>query len=319
LLNSRYSIPLLLIYMKVIHNSFPIFREAKVINTTDPEKLGRIQLKIYPELSEIADTDCPWCFSHTGGVHGKSFGVPLVDQLVTCVVWNRYFNEITFLPFNITNPTEHLFDDWIKNQRSEVVDMETDPEEEHLIVEQFEDDFTVFHDTKNNQHGFLHPTGTYLAINKDGSIWVQSVKKYTFHNKDSDLIFEADSDTGNITFKTKGELTEEVDKDVTQTYKAKQTTEVTGDAAMTVKANWKVAITGNTEIKTTGNTKIESSGPCNIESSAMTTVKGSSMVVVDAPVLKFTGNKSMGMVIPSGSGVCCAITVCPLIGLAHVG
>jgi hypothetical protein len=189
--------------MKVIHNSFPIFREAKVINTTDPENLGRIQLKIYPELSEIADTDCPWCFPHTGGVHGKSFGVPLVEQLVTCVVWNRYFNEITFLPFNITNPTEHLFDNWMENQRSEVADMETDPEEEHFIVEQFEDDFTVFHDTKNSQHGFLHPTGTYLTVNKDGSIWVQSVKKCTFHNKDSDLIFEVDSDTGNIAFKTK--------------------------------------------------------------------------------------------------------------------
>jgi hypothetical protein len=201
--------------MKAIPNSYPVIREARVVNTTDPEELGRIQLRVYPELAEInPDSDLPWCFPHTGGVHGKSFGVPLVDQLITCVVWNRYWNEITFLPFNITKPTEHLFDNWIKNQRPKVVDMEKDPEEEHLVVEQFEDDFTVFNDTKNNQHGFLHPTETFSIINKDGGIWTQSVKKYTFHNKESDLFFEANSDNGDITSRTKGNQRGVIDKDM---------------------------------------------------------------------------------------------------------
>jgi len=312
---------------RTVNNSYPLWREAKVINTTDPDKLGRIQLKVYPELSDIPDDNCPWCFPHTGGVHGKSFGVPLVDQLITCVVWNRYWNEITFLPFNITKPAEHLFDEWTKNQRPEIADMEADPEEEHLIVDQFEDNFTVFHDTKNNQHGFLHSTGTYAIVNKDGSVWFQSVKKYTFHNKDSDLFLEADSESGNVTFKTKG--------DVDEAIKGKHEKEVTGDIKTTGKANWKVAITGNTEIKTTGNTKIESTGkvdvvatglcnitatgPCKVESSAMTTVKGTSMVVVDAPILKFSGVKSMGQVIPSGSGIGCALCVCCATGIPHNG
>jgi hypothetical protein len=314
--------------MKVIPNSYPIFREAKVVNTTDPEKLGRIQIRVYPELSEISsESDLPWCFPHTGGIHGKSFGVPLIGQLITCVIWNQYFNEITFLPFTITKPEEHIFDKWMENQRSEVTDMEADPKEEHLVVDQYEDDFTVFHDTKNNQHGYLHPSGTYLVVNKDGSVHIQSVKKYTFHNKDSDLFLEVDSESGDATFKTKGSVDETIDKDIIQTYKGKQTTEVTGDATLTGKGNWKVAFSGNAEIKTTGNTKIEasgtmdikSSGPCKIESSAMTTVKGSSMVVVDAPILKFSGTKSMGTVPPSGSGVCCAISICPANGLPQVG
>jgi molybdopterin molybdotransferase len=53
--------------VKAIPNSYPILREAKVINTTDPEKLGRIQLKVYPELAEIPDADCPWCFPQSDG------------------------------------------------------------------------------------------------------------------------------------------------------------------------------------------------------------------------------------------------------------
>lgn len=313
--------------MKAIPNSYPILREAKVINTTDSEKLGRVQLKVYPELSEIPDADCPWCFPWSGGIHGKSFGVPLKDQLVSCIVYNKYWNEIVFLPFNITNPTEHLFDKWKENQKSKIADMADVPEEEHFVVEEYEDGFTAFHDTKNNQHGFLHPKETYIMINKDGDIFMQSIKKLTFHNKDSDLILEADSETGDVAFKTKGSVDEAVDKDVTQTYKANQTTEVTGDAKFDYKANWKVTVTGNTEIKTTGNTNIESSGtmgikssePCTVESSAMTTVKGSSMVVVDAPILNFKGNKSMGTVLPSGSGVLCAVPICPACGIPHVG
>jgi hypothetical protein len=313
--------------MKVIPNSYPLLRESKIIDVTDPEELGRIQLKVYPELAEIPDADCPWCFPFSGGIHGRSFGVPLKDQLISCIVWSKYWNEITFLPFNITNPTEHLFAKWKSDQKPKIADMKDDPEEEHFVVEEYEDGFTEFHDTKNSQHGILHPKETYVIINKDGDVFMQSIKKLTFHNKDSDLMLEADSEKGDVTFKTKGKLDSTVDKDVKRTYKGKEITEVTGDAEFTYKANWKITVTGNTEIKTTGNTKIEStgtmniksSGPCTVESSAMTTVKGSSMVVIDAPILNFKGNKSMGSVPPSGSGVLCALTCCPPCGLPHVG
>ncbi|MHC6202227.1 hypothetical protein ACYULU_03425 [Breznakiellaceae bacterium SP9] len=290
--------------MKATPNSYPLLREAKVISTTDPEKLGRIQLRVYPELAEISpETDLPWCFPHTGGLHGKSFGVPLKDQLITCIVWSRYWNEITFLPFNITKPTEHLFDKWIEEQKPKIADMKEAPEEEHCVVEEYEDGFTIFHDTKNNQHGFLHPKETFVTINKDGDVYMQSIKKLTFHNKNSDLILEADSETGDITFKTKGKIDSIVDGDVTQSHKA----------------NWKMNITGNTEIKTTGNTKIESVGTMGIKSTGPCTVESSAMVVVDAPTMNFKGMKSMGTVPPSGSGVFCAIPICVCSGLPHIG
>jgi hypothetical protein len=313
--------------MKVIPNSYPLIRESRVISTTDPEELGRIQLKIYPELAEIPDADCPWAFPASGGIHGQSFGLPLKDQIITCFCWSKYWNEFSFLPFNITKPTEHLFAKWKENQKPKITDMKDEPEEEHFVVDEYEDGFTTFHDTKNNQHGFLHPKETFVTINKDGDVFMQSIKKLTFHNKDSDLIFEADSESGDVAFKTKGKTDSTIEKDVIKTVKGKQATEVIGDASFDYKANWKVIIMGNTEIKTTGNTKIEStgtldiksSGPCTIESSAMTTVKGSSMVIVDAPILHFKGQKSNGQVIPSGSGVCCALGVCVAAGIPQSG
>jgi len=227
---------------------YPLFRgEARVVSAKDPKKLGRIQLKIFPELAEIPDNDCPWCLPVTGGVHGKSFGVPLKDQLVSCVVWNKFWSEISFFPFVVTDPTKHLFDDWLKKQRPDVADMETDPEEEHLLVNQCEDDFNTFNDTKNSQHGFSHPSKTYGVINKDGSIFLQSIKKLVFHNKNSDLKLKVDSETGDIELETKGSVKNNI--------KGNQETEYKG--------NLKETVTGTAEYKS-ANTDIKSTAPVGI-------------------------------------------------------
>ena len=243
---------------------YPLSREAKVINTTDPEKLGRIQLKVYPELSDIPDADCPWCLPHTGGVHGKSFGVPLVGQLISCVVWNRYWNEITFLPFNITKPTEHLYKKWMENQRPVVTDIESDPEEEHLAVEQFEDDFTKFQDTKNSQHGFLHPKKTFALINKLGDIFIQSIKKLTFHNLDNSVWKTVDSENGDIELRTKGNVKETVDKNVdyltkqdhSEVINGNMTEKVDGDRTEIIGGDYNIIVNGNYNLIVTGNVTI---------------------------------------------------------------
>jgi hypothetical protein len=233
--------------MKAVPNSFPILREAKVINTTDPEELGRIQLKVYPELAEISDADCPWSFPFNGGIHGKSFGVPLVNQLISCIVWNRYWNEITFLPFNITKPAKHLFDDFMKNIRPRMKDVPVDPEEEHLVVERGEDDFSKFDDTKNRQHGWVHPSGAHFTINRLGDIFLWLIKMFTIHNGDNTIILKVNPEDQSVSFYQKGKLVSEtndtvnikinntydqiVDKNVTRTFKANEATEVTGNSS----------------------------------------------------------------------------------------
>jgi hypothetical protein len=201
--------------MKTIPNSFPILREAKVINTSDPEHLGRIQLRVYPELAEIEpENDLPWCFPFSGGVHGKSFGVPLKDQIISCIVWNKYWNEITFLPFNITKPTEHLFEKFMSEIRPLMIDVPIDPEEEHLVVEQYEDDFSKFDDTKNKQHGWVHPSGAHFTINQLGDMFIWLIKMLTIHNGDDSIILEVDPEKQQVDFYQKGKLNSETDDDV---------------------------------------------------------------------------------------------------------
>ena len=250
--------------MKTVPNSYPLWREARVVNTTDPEKLGRVQLKVYPELSEISDADCPWCFPHSGGVHGKSFGVPLVDQLVTCVVWSRYWNEITFLPFNITKPTEHLFDMFESDVRPLMKDVPDTFEEEHTIVERYEDDFSTFHDTKNKQHGWVHPSGAHFTINQLGDIFLWLIKMFTLHNGDDSIILQVDPETQSVKFYQKGKLESETDDLVNIKIHNTFTKTVDKDVKEIFKANETVNVTENSK-HTSANTDLESIAPIGIK------------------------------------------------------
>jgi hypothetical protein len=250
--------------MKVIPNSYPLLREARVISTTDPENLGRIQLKVYPELSEIPDADCPWCFPHSGGIHGKSFGVPLVGQLISCIIWSRYWNEISFLPFNITKPTEHLFDDFMENVRPLLKDMPTDPEEEHLVVERYEDDFSGFHDTKNHQHGWVHPSGAHMTINDIGDIFLWLIKLLTVHNGDDTIILKVNPEDKSVSFYQAGKFESETDDSVSIKIHETRTIEVDKDVTNKFNANEKTEVTGNSSHKS-ADTDIESAAPVGIK------------------------------------------------------
>jgi hypothetical protein len=231
--------------MKAIPNSYPLLRESKVINTTDPEELGRIQLKVYPELAEIPDADCPWCLPFTGGIHGKSFSVPLVNQLISCIVWSRFWNEITFLPFNITSPTEHLFDDFMKNVRPLMKDVPTDPEEEHLVVERYEDDFSEFHDTKNRQHGWVHPSGAHATINDLGDIFLWLIKLLTVHNGDDTIILKVNPEDQSVSFYQKGKLESETDDLVSIKIHKTRTTEIDKSVTDTFHDTYSQTVDGN--------------------------------------------------------------------------
>jgi hypothetical protein len=204
----------------------------------------------------------------------------LVNQLVSCIVWSRYWNEITFLPFNITKPTEHLFDDFMKNVRPLMKDVPVDPEEEHLIVDRYEDDFSEFHDTKNRQHGWVHPSGAHATINNLGDIFLWLIKLLTIHNGDNTIILKVDPEDQSVSFYQKGKLesetddavsikihktrTTEIDKGVTDTFHDVYNQTVDGNVAKTFKANETTEVTGNSSHKSI-NTNFESTAPVGIK------------------------------------------------------
>ena len=281
---------------------YPLFREAIVTSVEDPEKLGRIQLRVLPELSEHEEADLPWCFPESSGIHGKSFGLPQVGQAVSCIVWTKLWCEITYLPMVIRKPKEHPFQDWMDNQRSLIDDMANDPEEKDLVVEQYSDDFSQYHDVGNSEHGFVHPSGTYVSIDKDGTAWMKGVKELHLHDGDENFGAVIDFTSGDITLTTKGKQEKTVEGDATQTYKGK----------------WSVSVTGDASIESKGAVNIKATSSCKVEASSEVNIKAP-QCVIDSQILNFKGTKSQGTVPPSGSGVLCAVPACICSGAPHVG
>ena len=281
---------------------YPLFREAIVTSVEDPEELGRVQLRVLPELSEHEEADLPWCFPESSGIHGKSFGLPQVGQAVSCIVWTKLWCEITYLPMVIRKPKEHPFQDWMDNQRSLLDDMANDPEEKDLVVKQYSDDFSEYHDVGNSEHGFVHPSGTYVSIDKDGTAWMKGVKELHLHDGDENFEAVIDFTSGDVTLTTKG----------------KQETAVEGDATETIKGKWSVSVTGDASIESKGAVNIKATSSCKVEASSEVNIKAP-QCVIDSQILNFKGTKSQGTVPPSGSGVLCAVPACICSGAPHVG
>lgn len=297
---------------------YPLFREAIVTSVEDPEELGRVQLRVLPELSEHEESDLPWCFPESSGIHGKSFGLPQVGQAVSCIVWTKLWCEITYLPMVIRKPKEHPFQDWMDNQRSLIDDMANDPEEKDLVVEQYSDDFSQFHDVGNSEHGFVHPSGTYVSIDKDGTAWMKGVKELHLHDGDGNFEAVIDFTSGDIKLTSKGKQEKTIEGDVKETIKGKQEVEVDQDSELTVKGKWKVSVTGDASIESKGAVNIKATSSCKVEATSEVNIKAP-QCVIDSQILNFKGMKSQGTVPPSGSGVCCAIPACICSGAPHVG
>ena len=285
-----------------MNSVYPLFREAIVTSVEDPEELGRVQLRVLPELSEHEEADLPWCFPESSGIHGKSFGLPQVGQAVSCIVWTKLWCEITYLPMVIRKPKEHPYQDWMDNQRSLIDDMANDPEEKNLVVEQYSDDFSQYHDVGNSEHGFVHPSGTYVSIDKEGTAWMKGGTELHLHDGDENFEAVIDFTSGDIKLTTKG----------------KQEKTVEGDAAQTYKGKWSVSVTGDASIESKGAVNIKATSSCKVEASSEVNIKAP-QCVIDSQILNFKGTKSQGTVPPSGSGVLCAVPACICSGAPHVG
>lgn len=297
---------------------YPLFREAIVTSIEDPEELGRVQLRVLPELSEHDESDLPWCFPESSGIHGKSFGLPQVGQAVSCIVWTKLWCEITYLPMVIRKPKEHPYQDWMDNQRSLIDDMANDPEEKDLVVEQYSDGFSQYHDVGNSEHGFVHPSGTYVSVDKDGTAWMKGVKELHLHDGDGNFEAVIDFTSGDIKLTSKGKQEKTIEGDVKETIKGKQEVEVDQDSELTVKGKWKVSVTGDASIESKGAVNIKATSSCKVEATSEVNIKAP-QCVIDSQILNFKGMKSQGTVPPSGSGVCCAIPACICSGAPHVG
>jgi hypothetical protein len=200
---------------------------GEVMDVADPQKMGRIKVKVFGKLDDIPTADLPWAYpgnNHTGGsdTGGGFYSVPKVGSLVSIKFdcGNLQHPEYFFLQ----NISDQLRDE-IKGSYTNAHSLIYDTITEGFVKVYFTEKKGLMLDYKNSQ----------INIRPDKSIIIQNASR-------KGIVEMIDDGTLNITQKNNINI------------KGSKNLVVTID----VDAN--ITVTGNTTINTTGNTTIKSSG-----------------------------------------------------------
>lgn len=160
---------------------YPIYRIAKVLDINDPEKKGKVKVRILPELNGVMEDSLPWIGPETKSNTGSSLGigthnVPDLDSHIEVKIVNKYWTEI-YYTYSSPVSDESLYDSVINEIDIEELNPPTYPQPS---FKRTKDGTIFFHDTDTGDVGIQHPSGLYVLISSDGSLYVRSLGDISF-------------------------------------------------------------------------------------------------------------------------------------------
>ena len=173
---------------------------GQVISIDDPDKLGKVQIQLIPEMVDIKPNKCPWLQSFNGNSSDAEMQnkPPQVGSLVW-VLADDLFHYRYYMPFKYDIPGKSDY-----SKVSDLLDeIGVDSTYKNIVFELYEDQSLSFHDRVEGSHGFIHNTGSYSFFDKDGKLSVLC-------KSDLDIIAE-----GETIITSTGAITATSDSDVT--------------------------------------------------------------------------------------------------------
>lgn len=172
---------------------------GKVVNNEDPERLGRVQIRVIGFYENINDDWLPWAIPDIGYIGGKN-GSQIIPEIGTIV--RGYFDH-----GDIQKPIYNGIAFNAANSDSAYTDRKNTAEYPHkmVLLETDQGDFLTLN-RKNGEMAFVHRTGASIFIDSDGNIKIQ-----TGTNSKSTLKVEVN---GNTEFNVKGSCKVMANKDI---------------------------------------------------------------------------------------------------------
>lgn len=161
-----------------------MFRVAKVIKNNDENQLGKIQVRIYPELIDVDEDFLPWVDFYSNSLNGTSEDsgehiFPEVDS------WVRVFIE----DYPVFHRVKIVSNDYVEGlyiyKKAEglteitELDAQTYPQP---IFKFYKDGTIQFHNTDTGESGTLYGDGSYQIKDKNGNFFSYSIKEHKFYN-----------------------------------------------------------------------------------------------------------------------------------------
>lgn len=140
---------------------------GKVVDNEDPDKLGRVRIKVIGFYDDLADDILPWAIPDIAWIGGKN-GSQIIPEIGSMV--RGYFDC-----GDIQKP---IFDSLAfnaANSESDYTSRQTDGEYPHkmILMETDQGDFLTLN-RKNGELCFTHRSGAMTIIDKDGNITVKT-------------------------------------------------------------------------------------------------------------------------------------------------
>ena len=228
----------------------PNLYRAEVVDNEDPDRYGRVKLKIHGVTDQGAGKDTTvWAEVMQGTTPGldKMIGVSSVLQvgtMVWCVLENNDPNKPVVVGVLIgkNDMSDALAGDKYINAQSLYTKCG-----HKIVIDDSEGDEFIY---------VYHTTGTYIKIDHNGDIWVNGVRDCQFDiardvtwNIGRHLNVNVE---GNETVNIKGTSTWTVDGDRTCNFNANETNTTQGDRTETIQGNDAETVQGTDSITVTG-------------------------------------------------------------------
>lgn len=161
-----------------------MFRAAKVIKNNDENQLGKIQVRIYPELIDVDEDFLPWVDFYSNSLNGTSenSGEHIFPEVGS---WVRVFVE----DYPIFHRVKIISNDYVEGlyiyEKAEGLTEITELEAQTYpqpIFKFYKDGTIQFHNTDTGESGTLYGDGSYQIKDKNGNFFSYSIKEHKFYN-----------------------------------------------------------------------------------------------------------------------------------------
>ena len=140
---------------------------AKVVDNNDPEKLGKIKVRILPEMEDFSENILPWV-----GVYNQNDTTHSVPD-------NETFIRVVVEDWPYMQRIRYISDDFVEGEDSysqfnaniEELSSQKYPQPS---FKRYKDGTIVFHNSDTGEHGTYFSNGGYFLSDKDGNVHINS-------------------------------------------------------------------------------------------------------------------------------------------------
>ena len=150
--------------------------KGKVVSLDDPDKKGRIQIQVLPELSDIPSSDSPWCMP----MFGQQINNIAINDILWCLIGDSWqTNEMYYMPKYFVNGLIDFTD--VTDILNNVTDSGTNTYKD-LKFTLYPDGSLIYFNMNSGEKGLIQKDNSYFVWDKDGNVFIKSIGKIKIYN-----------------------------------------------------------------------------------------------------------------------------------------